>query len=380
MDKPNDTKNKKVLILSCGTGGGHNSAAKAIEERLNEKGIQADFKEYLEIINPRIKIGVNKLYLKSTIGNGKIFKRVYKLGELYQKTKLKSPVYKLNSLSKNKLYNYILDNKYDYIVTTHLFAAQALTAIKKEHEIFFMEIATDYVCVPFWDETNPDYFVIPSEELKRDFVEKGIKEEVLLPFGIPVSEKYSKEYNIEETKKELGLNLEEKYILILNGSMGFGNVIKMLKELLQKIDKANFIVSCGTNTKLLKNIQREYKNNNRIVALPYCRNLNKYMACSEIVLTKPGGLTSTEVTTIRKPLIHTMPIPGCENYNANFFEKRGMSLKSDNILEVVENTKELLNNKNSQKSMIENQEKYIDKDALEKICNFIVKQLIRGEI
>ena len=375
MNKFEDTRNKKVLVLSCGTGGGHNSAAKAIKEGLQEKNIQADFKEYLGIINPKIKKGINRLYIKSTIGNGKIFKRVYKLGELYQKTRLKSPVYRLNSLSKNKLYQYIKDNNYDYIVTTHLFAAQALTAIKKEHEIHFMEVATDYVCIPFWDETNPDSFVIPNKDLKKEFIKKKIKKEVLLPFGIPVSSKYSKQYNKEEMKQELGLKQEEKYILILNGSMGFGNVIKMLEELLQEINNVNFIVSCGTNAKLLKNIREKYENNNRVLALSYCKNLNKYMICSEVVLTKPGGLTSTEITTMRKPLIHTMPIPGCENYNADFFSQRGMSLKSDNIQEVVKNTKKLLDDEKLQKKMIKNQSKYIDKFALEKICDYIIKQL-----
>lgn len=98
----------KVLILSCGTGGGHNSAAIAVKETLEEQGVEAVFKEYLEITEPKLKDKVNKLYISSTSHNGKAFKRVYKLGELYQKTKLKSPVYQLNWLNRNKLYNYII--------------------------------------------------------------------------------------------------------------------------------------------------------------------------------------------------------------------------------------------------------------------------------
>ena len=94
---------KKVLVLSCGTGGGHNSAAKAVQEALTLKGIQADFIEYLEIISPKLKDRVNQLYLKTTNKEGQVFKRVYHLGELYQKTNFKSPVYRLNSLSKNIL-------------------------------------------------------------------------------------------------------------------------------------------------------------------------------------------------------------------------------------------------------------------------------------
>ena len=172
-----NNNSKKVLILSCGTGGGHNTAAKAIQEELLARGIQADFKEYLEIINSRIKDGVNNLYIKSTNKNGRVFKKVYHLGKIYEKTKLKSPVYFFNSLNKKKLYTYIKENKYTYIITTHLFAAQALTAIKKEHHIHFLQVATDYVSIPFWEETNPDYFIIPSKELETEFLEKGIKKQ-----------------------------------------------------------------------------------------------------------------------------------------------------------------------------------------------------------
>lgn len=383
MQKKNYNKsmaNRKILILSCGTGGGHNSAAKAIQESLLDRGINADFKEYLEIINPSIKEKVNKLYLKSTKGNGKVFKKVYHLGELYQKTRFKSPIYKLNSISKNKLYRYIKEKEYDYIITTHLFAAQALTAVKQEHEIYFMAIATDYVCIPFWEETNPDILVIPNEDLKENFINKGVKKEKLLPIGIPVSKCYKLIYDEKDCKKKLGLDENKKYVLILNGSMGFGNVIKMVKNLLSEMKDMNFIISCGNNKKLLGILKDKYKRDDRIVTLSYVNNLNEYMASSEIVLTKPGGLTSTEVATIRKPLIHTMPIPGCENYNANFFCDRKMSIKCDTIQEVVSTTKNLLYNKEVQEELIKNQSKYIDKNACDKICNVIERELKEGKI
>lgn len=374
MEKTID-KNKRILILSCGTGGGHNSAARAIQEKLLEKEIKADFYEYLDIINPKVGKEINKLYLKSTVGTGKIFKSVYKLGRMYEKTKLKSPVYVLNSLCKEPLYQFIKDNWYDYIVTTHLFAAHALTEIKKEHDIKFMEIATDYVCVPFWQETNPDYLIIPNEDLKENFIEKGVPEEKLLPIGIPVYNQYTKTYDKEECKKELKLNKKKKYILILNGSMGFGKVLEVVKNLLSEVQGINLIVSCGTNQKLKETLDKKYANEDRVIPLEYTKELSKYIASSEIVLTKPGGLTSTEVATMRKPFIHIIPIPGCENYNANFFSDRKMSIQCKNVKEIVEQTKMLLSNKKQQKEMIENQKKYIDIDACDKICKMIIDDL-----
>lgn len=372
LEKIKNNKTKKILILSCGTGGGHNSAAKAIKEVIMQKGVQADFIEYLEIINNNVKDKVNNLYLKSTHGEGKVFKEAYKLGTIYQKTKLKSPVYQLNSLSKNKLLNYIIENEYNYVITTHLFPTQALTAIKKKYDVHFIAVATDYVCIPFWEETNPDYFIIPSEELKSDFIDKGISEEKLIPLGIPVSLKYSKKYDKETVKKELNLDLNTEYALILNGSMGFGHIAELMQKLLKNFDNIHFIVSCGNNTKMIENIKQ--LNSDRVIALGFVNNLEKYMSASEVVLTKPGGLTTTEIATIRKPFIHIKPIPGCENYNAEYFSSRKMSLQSKSEEEIIENLQKLISDKNLQNELIKNQEKYINQKACENLVEFLLKQ------
>ena len=362
----------KVLILSCGTGGGHNSAARAIKEELNKRNIQADFKEYLEIINERLAKAVNKIYIKSTTGNGKIFKNVYKIGEAYDKMKIKSPVYALNSLNKKKLYKYIKDNKYNYIVTTHLFAAQALTSIKKEKDIHFIEIATDYKCIPFWKETNPDYIVIPHKDLIEDFTDKGIPKSKIKPLGIPVSSNFSEELDRQKCIKDLKLNSQNKYILIMTGSMGFGNTLEIVKDLSKKI-KETIIVSCGNNKELLEKINKNLKNEN-VIALGYTKEISKYMRVSEVLLTKPGGLTSTEAATINIPIIHTMPIPGCENYNANFFESRGMSKICYKIDEIEKEIYNIINDSKIRKKMILNQQKYIDKEACKKICDLIIEE------
>ena len=366
---------EKVLILSCGTGGGHNSAAKAIQEDLISKGIDTDFIEYLDIVNQRVRNNVNKLYIHSTRKNGKVFKVVYKLGEIYQKTNLKSPVYALNFLNKKRLYKYIIDNNYQYIITTHLFAAQSLTAIKKEHPIKFMAVATDYVCIPFWEETNPDCFVIPSEDLKEDFENKGIPEKKLLPLGIPTAKTYRQPYDKKDYKEKLKFDVNEKYVLILTGSMGFGNITDMIKKLHEDMEQVNFIVSCGHNEDLFNTLKEEYKNTKNVIILPYTDKISYYMKASDIILSKPGGLTTTEIATLRKPFVHTMPIPGCENYNANFFDKRKMAIKCDTIEEVVENTKKLLKNETLQNQMIENQEKYIRKDTCDKIADIVIREM-----
>lgn len=373
-------KHMKILILSCGTGGGHNSAALAIQENLLENGIQADFIEYLDVINRKIKDSINHLYISTTRGNGKIFKTVYHLGELYQKTKLKSPIYQLNSLNRKKLHQYIAENDYDYVVTTHLFAAQALTAIKKKYPIHFIAVATDYVCIPFWEETNPDYFIIPSEELANDFIQKGISKEKLLPLGIPVKKAYTQKTNDNEQMESSmaqKINENKRYVLILTGSMGFGNVTQMLEELLKNVLEVTFIVACGQNKVLLEKIKSTYAESERVIPIDFTNKIDIYMKKSELILTKPGGLTTTEIAVLGKPFIHTMPIPGCENYNANFFSQREMSIQCHSIEEVVKATKRLLEDKKLQEKMVKNQRKYMHQDTCSKITELILTEFDR---
>ena len=157
--------------------------------------------------------------------------------------------------------------------------------------------------------------------------------------------------------------------------MGFGNMTDLVKELVKGVNNCNFIISCGKNKKLLEKLEIEYKNNKHLQELPFTRKLNLYIKAADVVLTKPGGLTTTEIATIGKPFIHTMPIPGCENYNANFFKSRKMSIKCDIIEEVVKNTKELLNDENLQKEMIKNQRKYINRNASYDIADLVIRKM-----
>lgn len=155
--------------------------------------------------------------------------------------------------------------------------------------------------------------------------------------------------------------------------MGFGNLEDMIKKLLEEFTDINFIVCCGNNKKMQEKIEKI--KSNRITILGFSKELEKYMAISEVVLTKPGGLTTTEIATIRRPFIHTMPIPGCENYNADFFSTRKMSLQSKNEEEIIKNLKILLNDKIMQNELMKNQEKYINQNSCNNLADLVIEKM-----
>lgn len=358
----------KVLVLSCSTGGGHNSCARYIKDELSVNGIKAVFKDFYDIVNENAKELSSKIYLKTLGENGGVFKNVYKLGELYSRTKIKSPVYLINKLHKNKLYNFIVKNNFDLVIATHLFPSLTMTAINKDinyKKINFITVATDYEPCPFFEESKPNYFVI-QKGLEEQFIKKGINKDILLNTGIPISTNFIKK--AKSVRNRLHIDKEEIVILIMLGSMGFGRIEGIVSSLVE-ISNVKIIVVCGNNQKLYNQLkEKKYAN---LFVFGFVKNINDLIYSSDIVLSKPGGLSSTEIASFGKPLIHIFPIPGIETYNVKFFVKYGMSIECNNKDELISTIKKLIINKNLRIDIINNQYKYINRNSAKDLVDFI---------
>ena len=119
----------------------------------------------------------------------------------------KSPVYYANARLGNALADYIVQNHFDAVVTTHLYPAETLTWMKQKGRLTIpcVAIATDYACIPFWEETNCDDYVVPHKDLIPEFASCGIPKEKLLPLGIPVRPAFARPASKEDVRRHLGL-------------------------------------------------------------------------------------------------------------------------------------------------------------------------------
>ncbi len=357
----------KVLILSCSTGGGHNSCARYIEEELKLNNIECEFKNFYDIVNASGNRMTEKIYLNSLKGNGNTFKNIYKLGELYSKSGVTSPVYLVNKMHARRLYNYIKNGSFDLVIATHLFPSLTLTAIKKHKDknISFITISTDYEPCPFLEETMPDYLIMQKGQENR-YIEKGCNKDILVNSGIPVSSRFV--FNAKSVRNMYGIKEDENVILVMLGSMGFGKIYEIIDNVLNQ-NKCKVMVVCGSNKKLYNELTSMNREN--LIVFGFVNNINDLIYSSNIVMSKPGGLSSTEITCMRKPLIHIYPIPGIETYNTNFFESHGMSLKCKTKEEILDTVHELLNNKHMQEKMVKYQEKYINNYSARDLVNLI---------
>lgn len=360
----------KILILSCGTGQGHNSAAYAIEEVLKNRSIDYILTDPLSFGHKKTSDLVASAYngiIKNAPG---AFGLIYKAGDLYSSSRLTSPVYFANTLYAKKLKNYILLNNFTAVITTHLFAMEALTCIKKDKnfKVPCYGVFTDYTCIPFVAETHLNGYFIPQKDLLPEIVKKGIKENLTFDTGIPVSQKFCTKLKKEEARKALGLNKTKPVILIMSGGVGCGNLVKLCKELL-KFGNKDFtaLVLVGRNRKLKKEIDRRFFKYNCFKTVSFTKEVNIYMNAADVMVSKPGGLTTTEAAVANIPLVHLLAFSGCETKNADFFSSRGMSLLAKNIKSAVECIWQLIDNKEQADTMLSMQRTYINPNAAEEI-------------
>ena len=325
----------KVLILSCNTGQGHNTAGRAVLEELRRQGVPCEMKDVLLFAGQRTSRVVSNAYVKITTRSPLVFRWLYRAGEAIRSDRLHSPVYFANTLYADNLLHYIEEQGFDRVLTPHLFAAEALTSLRRRGKLAARcyGIATDYTCIPFWEETELDAYFIPHRDLEEEFAQKGLPREKLVATGIPVSRRFS----------ALGIGPDSQVCLVMTGSMGFGRAGEYAQALLEQGgDNRRVYLFGGHNQRLKAELRERFAGEQRIAVLDYTDQVPLYMDSCDLLLTKPGGLTSTEAAVHRIPLIHTAPIPGCETQNAAFFSRRGMSLCPDGPEETAEAAELLL--------------------------------------
>lgn len=214
------------------------------------------------------------------------------------------------------------------------------------------------------EESKPDILIIPKD-LEDKFIKKGNIKDAINPIGIPVSSRFVK--TARDIRKELNLSNDDKIVLIMLGSMGFGNILDLLKQL--ENENYKIITICGTNTKLLEEIKdKKYKN---VIPFGFTKNINDFIYTANVVVSKPGGLSSTEIAAIRKSLIHMFAIPGIETYNMNYFKEHNMSINCSCISEVKDAINKLLNDEELQKELVQNQIKYINNESAKDLVKII---------
>lgn len=365
-----------ALILSCGTGGGHNTAARAIKEEMEKRGFRTVMLNPYTLRSDKLADRIDNSYIEVVKKAPVVFGTVYKAGELYSRLPFHSPVYFVNGSMISAMEDYLRQHSFDVVITTHLYPAEILTNMKRRGMKLpkTIYVATDYVCIPFTEETECDAYVIPAEDLTDAFAGKGIPREKIFPLGIPVHSRFSPKISRSEARSRLGITPEGPILLVAGGSMGGGRIDRMINELdcesfrSRKIEQ---IIICGSNRVLYEKLCRHKIPHRKVIG--YTDQMELYLNAADLFLTKPGGLSSTEAAVCGIPMLHMSAIPGCETSNVKYFSDRGMSIACHSAKDVIGSSFCMLGDNNLRQEMIRNQKKHVNGNAASQICDLAEK-------
>ncbi|MDM0464955.1 glycosyltransferase [Clostridium perfringens] len=366
----------KVIIFYAKTGGGHLSACKSLEESLNSMNIPVVTLDSLEFAGHIVSKEVCSAYTYIVKSVPELFGALYNAGEKISDHNKKSIIYKLNSFYADNILTVLEEEQPDIIISTHIFATQSLSYLKQKNKIKALtaSIVTDYTCAPFWEETDLDYYFLPHKDLIEEFKNKGLDYSKLIAFGLPIDSKFKVKTPKEKAKVSLGLEKNKPHILIMGGSMGAGSVKDTTLYISKNLKDCNITTICGNNKELFKEMYEIEKSNSRIHVLQFTHKMNELMDSADILITKPGGLTSTEAMNKSLPIIMINPIPGVENANCNFFMKHNLGIKSNSLHETLKICEKLISDKNFYKKIVSSQKLNSNINAADDICEFLINK------
>ncbi|MCL2775349.1 MAG: glycosyltransferase [Oscillospiraceae bacterium] len=321
----------RVLILSVTAGTGHNSTAKALSDYFASINVESEVFDTYQHISGIIAKSIDKGYNVSTKSMGRLYATMYSKWEHRKKEKdydKNSPMRAIHSLVSSKIHAYIEEYVPDAIVSTHPLAAMLMDILKKKNMISVPVycILTDFTVLPYFEEARHlDYLVTATELLNPQAFKKGYKRSQILPFGIPINPKFAKHESKQKMRKMLGLDQNKFTILLMGGGIGYGNMFETFK----KIDALNIdcqiIVVCGRNEKAKAKIG-EIQPKKQVLCLGFVDNVEQLMDASDCIITKPGGLSTSEAFAKNLPIIMINPIPGQEERNTEFLLNNGVAM------------------------------------------------------
>lgn len=334
---------KKILIFYGSYGGGHLSAARSIENYIKNNYSDTEVKlvDCIEYINKPLNKLLADSYNEAAKKAPWAWKRAYHSSNHGLTSKVVTTSNKLFSIKLNKL---LQDFMPDLIISTHPFGTQMCGILKKKGKINckLATVLTDFHIHGQWLVFHEycDYFFVSNNQMKSDMIDYGVSENKIYVSGIPVSERFQENFSREEICKEFDLNPNEQIILFFaGGEFGLGNktTIMMLRALIRLFSKLQVVAISGKNPKMKAKFEKLVRNTDsyeRIKVLEFTDKVPELMSISSFVITKPGGLTSTESLTSHLPMIIINPIPGQEEENAEFLVEKGAAIwikKNDNV-------------------------------------------------
>jgi len=328
-DKP-----KKIAILSVSAGAGHVRAAQALQAAAEKwyPGVETVHIDLMELVPKLFKTIYADTYIKVVERHPAFW------GYLYDKSdheKVDSALSRLRiaieRLNTQKLKKVLAEINPDHVICTHFLPAQLLSG-KIARGSFNRPVwvqVTDFDVHALWIHPHINGYFAAHEEVAWRMAERGIPADRIQVTGIPIMPVFGERCNRATCAAEFGLDPARTTLLMMSGGAGVGGIETLAGRLLQLEGDFQLVALAGKNEKLLaelKQLAELYPG--RLFPMGFTRVIERIMAVSDLAITKPGGLTTSECLAVGLPMIVVSPIPGQEERNADFLLENGAAMKA----------------------------------------------------
>jgi processive 1,2-diacylglycerol beta-glucosyltransferase len=342
--------NPKVLILTAHYGNGHVQVAKTLEETFRQRGIQNVIVcDLFAESHPVITDITRYLYLKSyTIGKELYRLFYYGVEKIYDK---KIATWYAN-FGRRRLKAILKLEKPDVVINT--FPIIAVPELKKQTGMVIpvYNVLTDFCLHKIWIHHHVDRYFVATDAVKQVMAEIGVPSGRIAVTGIPIRPSFEVSMISDALYAKYGLSPDKKTLLIVAGAHGVLDNVKELCELFSTVPQLQVAVVCGRNKLLQEELQElSRKKPDIIKVFGYVEKLDELFRIASCLITKPGGITLSEVAALQVPVVLYKPVPGQERENALYFERNGAAVVVREEEDIFLKTKELLQNEGKLRHM-----------------------------
>lgn len=375
------SKKLKVAILSVSAGAGHVRAAQALEQCIIENYPNAEA-IHLDVMNYVPKL-FRKLYAESYVHiinrYPALWAYMYEKSDLVRSDKslIKKMRVSIERLNTKKLLKKMIELAPDIIISTHFLPPELISRMIKAGAKIppsWVQV-TDFDLHGLWVNDHMTGYFAASKEVAFRMKARGIPKEIITVSGIPIMPVFSQKLSREKCAEELGLNPEIPTLILMSGGLGVGSIDSLTKHLLGIEEEMQIIALAGKNEQLLADLQALAKQHpGKIVPMGFTTTIERAMAASDLAITKPGGLTTSECLAMGLPMIAVSPIPGQEERNADYILENGAGLKAHDEIGVEFKVRELLKHPERLKQMSKNAKKISTPNAAKKVLEKVFGQ------
>jgi len=344
----------KVLITYASAGAGHRRAAEAVYDYLknNRKDLTLELVDIVPFANPLFRLFYNSGYpflVHYAIWLWGLFFWMTESGLTRWICRRSSLV--INYFSCSKFVNYLIKEKFDFIISTHFLNSELAANLKLENKIQakLITVVTDFGVHPFWVSNGTDLYVVASGLTKDRLLSMGVSADMIQASGIPFSLSFVKTQNRNQLAEKFGIDKDKFTVLLMTGSFGSGPLEEIAESL---CTLAQVLVVCAKNKKLFSRLNK--RNLENVKVFGFVHNPEELMAVSDVIITKPGGSSIAEFLNMELFPIFISAIPGQEQENVRILASYGVGCAPKNIKQIKEWVVELKNNPQKLQSLKKN--------------------------